>query len=112
MGYISGMNRAQVLLFPEIVDDYMAENNPVRCIDAYVASLDLAALGFTHAVPKDTGRPAYAPAALLKLYISGYLDKLRSSRKLYHFSMSLKHERLGQNRGTRSGSESWPANSA
>jgi transposase len=82
MGYISGMNRAQVLLFPEIVDDYMAENNPVRCIDAYVASLDLAALGFTHAVPKDTGRPAYAPAALLKLYISGYLDKLRSSRKL------------------------------
>jgi transposase len=69
MGYLRGMNRERVLLFPEIVDDYIAENNPVRFIDAYVESLDLAALGFTHAVPKDTGRPAYAPADLLKLYI-------------------------------------------
>lgn len=82
MGSISGMNREQVLLFPEIVDDYIAENNPVRFIDAYVESLDLAALGFTPAVPKETGRPAYAPADLLKLYIYGYLNKIRSSRKL------------------------------
>ena len=58
MGYISGMNREQVLRFPEIVDDYLAENNPVRFIDAYVESLALAALGFTHAVPQGTGRPA------------------------------------------------------
>lgn len=82
MGYISGMNREQVLLFPDIVDDSMAENNPVRFIDAYVARLDLAALGFTHAVPKDTGRPASAPADRLRLSIDGYLHKIRSSRQL------------------------------
>jgi len=76
------MNRDPVLLFPESVDDYIEENNPLRFIDAYVASLDLAALGFTHAVPKETGRPAYTPADLLKLYIDGYLHKIRSSRKL------------------------------
>jgi transposase len=82
MGYISGMNRDQVLLFPERVDEYVADNNPVRFIDAYVESLDLVALGFTHAVPKGTGRPGYTPADLLKLYIYGYLHKIRSSRKL------------------------------
>jgi transposase len=69
MGYISRMNRAQVWLLPDIVEDYSAEKNPVRVIDAYGASLDLAALGFTPAGPQDTGRPAYAPAALLKLDI-------------------------------------------
>jgi transposase len=73
MGYIRGMNRDQVLLFPDIVDEYIAQNNPVRFIDAYVESLDLAGLEFTHAVPQETGRPAYAPAAMLKLYIYGYL---------------------------------------
>jgi transposase len=76
------MNRAQVLLCPEIVDDSMAEKNPGRFIDADVESLDLAALGFTPAVPQDPGRPASAPAARLKLYIYGYLHKLRSSRQL------------------------------
>ena len=82
MGYISGMNRDQVLLFPESVDEYIEENNPVRFIDAYVDSLDLTTLGFTHTVPKETGRPGYAPADILKLYIYGYLHKIRSSRKL------------------------------
>jgi transposase len=82
MSYISGIHRDQVLLFPELVDEYMAANNPVRFIDAYVNSLDLEALGFTHAVPKETGRPAYAPADMLKLYIYGYFNKIRSSRKL------------------------------
>lgn len=82
MSYINGMNRDQVLLFPEIVDEYIAENNPVRFIDAYVESLDLRSLGVTHAVPQETGRPAYSPAAMLKLYIYGYLNKIRSSRKL------------------------------
>jgi transposase len=82
MGYISGMNREQVLLFPESVDEYIEENNPVRFIDAYVDSLDLTILGFTHTVPKETGRPGYAPADILKLYIYGYLHKIRSSRKL------------------------------
>jgi hypothetical protein len=74
MGYIRGMNRDQVLLFPDIVDEYIAQNNPVRFIDAYVESLDLAGLEFTHAVPQETGRPAYAPAAMLKLYIRLYQD--------------------------------------
>ncbi len=81
MDYISGMNRDQVLLFPERVDGYIADNNPVRFIDAYVESLDLVALGFTHAVPKGTGRPSYPPADLLKLYIYGYLHTIRSRRK-------------------------------
>ena len=65
---------------PERVDEYIADNNPVRFIDAYVESLDLVALGFTRAVPK-TARPGYTPADLLKLYIYGYLQKIRSSRK-------------------------------
>jgi transposase len=82
MGYIGGMDREQVLLLPEVVDEYIEEKNPVRFIDAYVDSLNLAALGFTHVVPQDTGRPGYAPAAMLKLYIYGYLNKIRSSRKL------------------------------
>jgi transposase len=82
MGYISGVNRDQVLLFPESVDEYIEANNPVRFIDAYVDSLNLATLGFTHVVPKETGRPGYTPAAMLKLYIYGYLQKIRSSRKL------------------------------
>jgi transposase len=66
---------------PKRVDEYIADNNPVRFIDAYVESLDLVALGFTRAVPKGTGRPGYTPADLLKLYIYGYLQKIRSSRK-------------------------------
>lgn len=82
MGYISGMNREQILLFPESVDEYIEEHNPGRLIDAYIDTLNLAALGFTHAVPKDTGRPSYTPADMLKLYIYGYLHKIRSSRKL------------------------------
>jgi transposase len=81
MGYIRGMNRDQVLLFPDLIDDYIEENNPVRFIEAYVESLDLKALGFTHAVPKEAGRPGYAPADMLKLYIDGYLHTIRSRRK-------------------------------
>jgi transposase len=82
MGYISGMNRAQVLRFPESVDEDIEENTPVRCIEAYVDRLDLTTLGFTQAVPKETGRPGYTPAALLKLYMYGYLHQIRSRRKL------------------------------
>ena len=81
MGYIRGMNRDQVVLFPDIIDDYIEEHNPVRFIDAYVESLDLKALGFRHAVPQEKARPGYAPADMLKLYIYGYLHKIRSSRK-------------------------------
>ncbi len=82
MGYVRGADRSEVLLFPEAVDDYIAEENPVRFVDAFVASLDLAALGFSRATPASTGRPAYDPADLLKLYIYGYLNRVRSSRML------------------------------
>lgn len=82
MGYIEGANRGEVLLFPEALDDYITAENPVRFIDAFVASLDLGELGFSRATPAATGRPAYAPADLLKLYIYGYLNRVRSSRLL------------------------------
>lgn len=82
MGYINGSDRAEVLLFPEALDDYITPENPVRFIDAFVTSLDLGELGFTRAVPAATGRPAYAPADLLKLYIYGYLNRVRASRLL------------------------------
>ena len=67
---------------PEAVDDYVGSDNPVRFIDAFVDGLDLAAAGFGRVEPKVTGRPAYAPADLLKLYIYGYLNRVRSSRRL------------------------------
>jgi transposase len=82
MGYIYGANRHEVILFPERLDDSIAEDNPVRFIDAFVDELDLAACGFDRAVPAVTGRPGYAPGDLLKLYLYGYLYRLRSSRRL------------------------------
>jgi transposase len=82
MGHIQGANRHEVILFPERLDDYIAEDNPVRFLDAFVDELDLAACGFRRAVPAATGRPGYAPGALLKLYLYGYLYRLRSSRRL------------------------------
>ena len=82
MAHISGHDRSQTLLFPESVDDYVGPDNPVRFIDAFVDKLDLAAAGFVAVEPKATGRPGYAPADLLKLYIYGYLNRIRSSRRL------------------------------
>ncbi len=82
MDYIRGVNRDQVTLFPESVEDYITEDNPVRFIDAFVASLDLAELGFMRAQPAETGRPAYDPGDLLRLYLYGYLNRVRSSRML------------------------------
>ena len=82
MTYIAGHDRSQLLLLPEAVDDYVGSDNPVRFIDAFVDGLDLAAAGFGRVEPKVTGRPAYAPADLLKLYIYGYLNRVRSSRRL------------------------------
>ena len=66
-------------LFPEALDDYVSQENPVRFIDAYVESLDMEDLGFSHAVPSETGRPPYNPADLLRLYVHGYLNRIRSS---------------------------------
>src|SRR5271155_5071205 len=82
MAHISGFERRQLLLLPEAVDDYVGSDNPVRFIDAFVDGLDLAAAGFGRVEAKATGRPGYAPGDLLKLYIYGYLNRVRSSRRL------------------------------
>ena len=82
MTHIAGFARSQLLLLPEAVDDYVGADNPVRFIDAFVDELDLAAAGFDRVEAKATGRPGYAPADLLKLYIYGYLNRVRSSRRL------------------------------
>ena len=82
MDYIRGTNRHQVMLFPESVEEYITEDNAVRFIDAFVESLDLAQLGFRRAQPAETGRPAYDPGDLLRLYLYGYLNRVRSSRML------------------------------
>ena len=82
MAHITGHDRSQTLLLPEAVDDYVSSDNPVRFIDAFVDGLDLAAAGFSRVAPKVTGRPGYAPTDLLKLYIYGYLNRVRSSRRL------------------------------
>jgi len=82
MKHRAGLDRSQTLLFPERLEDYIAAENPVRFLDAFVARLDLHALGFDKARCADTGRPPYDPAALLKLYLYGYLHRVRSSRLL------------------------------
>ena len=76
------MDRGQTTLFPECLDDWIDEDNPVRVIDAFVDAIDLGELGFDGVVPEATGRPAYHPAVLLKLYIYGYLNRVQSSRRL------------------------------
>ena len=80
--FIEGENRQQSTLFPERLDDYVAEDNAVRVVDAFVEKLDLLSLGFGGVEPSATGRPAYHPAVLLKLYIYGYLNSLQSGRRL------------------------------
>ena len=82
MNHIAGLDRSQTLLFPGQLEDYVTPENPVRFLDAFIARQDLAALGFTHATCADTGRPPYDPAVLLKLYLYGYLHRMRSSRRL------------------------------
>jgi len=80
--YVEGENRSQSTLFPESLDDYIAEDNPVRVVDVFVDELELKQLGFEGAEPEATGRPAYHPATLLKIYIYGYLNRIQSSRRL------------------------------
>ena len=82
MTHIGGFGRDQLLLLPEAVDDYVDAGNPVRFINAFVEGLDLAAAGFSRVAAKATGRPGYAPGDLLKLYVYGYLNRVRSSRRL------------------------------
>jgi transposase len=80
--FIEGVDRSQTTLFPERLEDWVGEDNPVRVIDVFVEELDLCALGFDRVVPLWTGRPAYHPSGLLKLYIYGYLNRVQSSRRL------------------------------
>jgi len=80
--FVEGEDRRQGILLPEYLDDYVADDNPVRVIDVFVDELDLAALGFDGVVPEATGRPAYHPAVLLKIYLYGYLNQVQSSRRL------------------------------
>lgn len=82
MGYKAGVDREQQVLFPETLDEYVSADNPVRVIDAFVEGLDMGELGFERAVPAEEGRPGYDPRDLLKLYIYGYLNRTRSSRRL------------------------------
>ena len=80
--FIEGEDRRQATLLPDSLEDYVAEDNPVRVVDVFIDELDLEALGFSGVVPEQTGRPAYHPAALLKIYLYGYLNRIQSSRRL------------------------------
>lgn len=82
MKYIEGYYRDQITFLPECIDDLIGQDNPVRVIDCFVENLDMAELGFQRSIPNSTGRPGYDPRDLLKLYIYGYMNKIRSSRKL------------------------------
>ncbi len=82
MGYITGAIREQITLFPDSIDEYIAETDAVRVIDVYVEKLDIGKLDFTKSTPNDTGRPPYSPKDMLKLYIYGYMNRIRSSRRL------------------------------
>ena len=80
--FVEGTDRGQSTLFPECLEDWIGEDNPVRVIDVFVEELDLAELGFDGVAPEATGRPSYHPSVLLKLYIYGYLNRVQSSRRL------------------------------
>jgi transposase len=80
--FVEGADREQLTFLPECLEDWVNEDNPVRVIDVFVDELDLAELGFDRVAPKETGRPAYHPSVLLKLYVYGYLNRVQSSRRL------------------------------
>lgn len=80
--FVEGVDREQSTLFPERLDDYIGEDNPVRVVDVFVDELDLGVLGFDRVEPRATGRPGYHPSVLLKLYVYGYLNRVQSSRRL------------------------------
>jgi transposase len=88
MPYVEGVARNQIILFPEKIDDYIREDNTVQFVDAFVDVLDLGALGFKRAQPQEIGRPPYDPGDMLKLYLWGYLNRIRSSRSLERESHS------------------------
>src|SRR3981189_1501162 len=81
-GFVAGLDRGQATLLPECLEDWVDESNPVRAVDVFVEALDLRDLGFEGVDPAATGRPAYHPSPMLKLYIYGYLNRVQSSRRL------------------------------
>ena len=80
--FVEGVDRVQATLFPECLQDWIDQDNPVQAIDSFVDNLDLSGLGFDGVAPEATGRPSYHPSGLLKLYIYGYLNRVQSSRRL------------------------------
>src|SRR3954453_16795429 len=80
--FIDGEDRLQQALLPHSLEDYVGEENPVRVVEVFIDELDLAALGFAGMTPAATGRPAYHPSTLLKIYLYGYLNRVQSSRRL------------------------------
>src|SRR6476661_6381081 len=80
--YIAGEDRMQQALLPHSLEDYVGEENPVRVVEVFIDELDLATLGFSGMTPAATGRPAYHPSTLLKIYLYGYLNRIQSSRRL------------------------------
>src|SRR5271156_6283220 len=80
--FVEGEDRLQGVLLPEFLDDYVTEDNPVRVVDVFIDELDLEALGFSGVAPEVTGRPAYHPATILKIYRYGYLNRIQSRRRL------------------------------
>ncbi len=80
--FVEGVDRGQSTLFPDRLEDWIGDDNPVRVVDVFVDELDLGGLGFGRVAPLATGRPSYHPCALLKLYIYGYLNRVQSSRRL------------------------------
>jgi transposase len=80
--FVEGTDREQTTIFPECLEDWICEDNPVRAIDVFVDELDLAERGFRGVAPELTGRPSYHSSVLLKLYIYGYLNRVQSSRRL------------------------------
>ena len=80
--FVEGVDRSQATFLPECLDDFIADDNPVRVVDVFVDELELGDLGFERVHPRSTGRPSYHPSVLLKLYIYGYLNRVQSSRRL------------------------------
>ncbi len=80
--FVQGEARTQMSLIPECLDDYISEDNPVRVVEAFIDGIDLGRLGFAGIVPQATGRPAYHPSIMLKIYVYGYLNRIHSSRRL------------------------------
>ena len=80
--FVEGADRRQDFLLPASLEDYVSQDNPVRLVEAFIDELDLQALGFSGATPADTGRPAYHPVTMLKIYLYGYLNRVQSSRRL------------------------------